>query len=55
VPHASCYGSVHATPLYLRLFAEACRWSGWLITDDRDGVRSNGFGGWRGDVDSRSP
>jgi glycogen debranching enzyme len=42
VPHARYYGSVDATPLYLRLFAEACRWSGWLITHDRDGVRING-------------
>ena len=32
VPHARYYGSVDATPLYVRLFAEACRWSGWLVT-----------------------
>jgi glycogen debranching enzyme len=32
VPHARYYGSVDATPLYVGLFAEACRWSGWLVT-----------------------
>jgi glycogen debranching enzyme len=31
VPHARYYGSVDATPLYVHLFAEACRWNGWLL------------------------
>jgi glycogen debranching enzyme len=30
VPHARYYGSVDATPLYVWLFSETCRWSGWL-------------------------
>ena len=30
VPHARYYGSVDATPLYVHLFVEACRWNGWL-------------------------
>lgn len=30
LPHARYYGSVDATPLYVTLFVEACRWSGWL-------------------------
>ena len=30
VPHARYYGSVDATPLFVSLFVEACRWSGWL-------------------------
>jgi glycogen debranching enzyme len=37
VPHARYYGSVDATPLYVRLFGEACRWSGWLIPGQRAG------------------
>jgi glycogen debranching enzyme len=31
VPHGRYYGSIDATPLYVRLFAQACRWSGWLV------------------------
>ena len=30
VPFARYYGSVDATPLFVILFAVACRWSGWL-------------------------
>nr|MBA3740837.1 hypothetical protein [Chloroflexota bacterium] len=30
VPFARYYGSVDATPLFVMLFAAACRWSGWL-------------------------
>jgi glycogen debranching enzyme len=37
VPHARYYGSVDATPLYVRLFAEACRWSGWLVGTSANG------------------
>ncbi len=33
VPHGRYYGSVDATPLYVMLFVEACRWSGWLSAD----------------------
>jgi glycogen debranching enzyme len=36
VPHARYYGSIDATPLFVRLFADACRWSGWL------GARADG-------------
>jgi glycogen debranching enzyme len=31
IPHGRYYGSIDATPLYVRLFAQACRWSGWLV------------------------
>jgi glycogen debranching enzyme len=31
VPHGRYYGSIDATPLYVLLFAQACRWSGWLV------------------------
>ena len=38
VPHGRYYGSVDATPLYVRLFADACRWTGWLVsTASQDG------------------
>jgi len=30
IPFGRYYGSVDATPLYLMLYAAACRWSGWL-------------------------
>jgi glycogen debranching enzyme len=30
VPFERYYGSVDATPLFVLLFVEACRWSGWL-------------------------
>jgi glycogen debranching enzyme len=33
VPHGRYYGSIDATPLYVLLFLEACRWSGWFQTD----------------------
>ena len=36
VPHARYYGSVDATPLYVHLFAEACRWNGWLAPATRE-------------------
>jgi glycogen debranching enzyme len=47
VPHARYYGSVDATPLYVRLFAEACRWNGWLVappsgTPDRWRITASG-------------
>lgn len=29
LPFSRYYGSVDSTPLYVMLFAEACRWSGW--------------------------
>jgi glycogen debranching enzyme len=38
VPHARYYGSVDATPLYVRLFTEACRWSGWIAGTPADGA-----------------
>jgi glycogen debranching enzyme len=33
VPHGRYYGSTDATPLFVLLFLEACRWAGWLQTD----------------------
>jgi glycogen debranching enzyme len=30
IPHQRYYGSVDATPLYVMLFVQACRWAGWL-------------------------
>ncbi|MDQ3881289.1 MAG: hypothetical protein M3295_09500, partial [Chloroflexota bacterium] len=30
VPHGRYYGSVDATPLFVSLFVDACRWIGWL-------------------------
>lgn len=31
LPFGRYYGSVDATPLYVMLFAAACRWNGWLV------------------------
>lgn len=41
VPHARYYGSVDATPLYVHLFAEACRWNGWLADPPETARRSS--------------
>lgn len=35
LPFSRYYGSVDATPLFVMLFAEACRWSGWPSTTVR--------------------
>ena len=38
VPHARHYGTIDATVLYVMLFVEACRWSGWLVASDDEGA-----------------
>ncbi len=43
VPHGRYYGSVDATPLYVLLFVDAARWSGWLETDARGPTLSASF------------
>ena len=35
VPHGRYYGSIDATPLYVLLFLETCRWIGWLQAERR--------------------
>jgi glycogen debranching enzyme len=37
IPHARHYGAVDPTLLYVMLFAEACKWSGWLGAASGDG------------------
>ena len=40
IPHARYYGSVDSTPLFVTLFVEACRWSGWLASDGSGRARA---------------
>lgn len=59
VPHARYYGSVDATPLFVLLFIEACRWSGWLETDalgpSADAPAARAHGGLPPDVARNLP